>query len=80
MLPQCRHDGAAAAGTGASMKLFEEYVAHALAFDRLAAEQSDQKLRAEFEQQAAAYRKLAVERAAKFGLPSLSLPQPPKEQ
>ena len=66
-------------GIGA-MKLFEEYVAHALAFDRLAAEQNDLEIRAELAQQAAAYRKLAVERAAKFGLPSPSLPQPPKEQ
>ena len=66
-------------GIGA-MKLFEEYVAHALAFDRLAAEQSDPEIRAELAQEAAAYRKLAVERAAKFGLPSPSLPQPPKEQ
>jgi hypothetical protein len=29
------------------MKLFEEYVAHALAFDRLAAEQSDPEIRVE---------------------------------
>jgi hypothetical protein len=56
------------------LKLLEEYVVHALAFDRLAAEQSDLKIRAEFAREAAAYRKLAVERAAKLGLPS---PSPP---
>jgi len=61
------------------MKLFEDYVAHALAFANLAAEQSDPEIRAQFEQQAAAYRKLAVERAARFGLPSPSFPEPPRE-
>jgi hypothetical protein len=33
---------------------------HALQFERMAAEEADHKLRASFEQQAAAYRKLAT--------------------
>jgi hypothetical protein len=61
------------------MKLFTEYLAHALAFERLAAQENDAELRVQFEQQAADYRKLAVDRAAKFGLPPPSPPQPPKE-
>jgi hypothetical protein len=64
--------------TGAPMKLFEDYVAHALAFANLAAQQSDPEIRAQYEQQAAAYRELAVERAEKHGLPSLQ-PQASKE-
>ena len=58
------------------MKLLNEYLDHALAFERMAAEESKPELKAQFEQQASDYRKLAVERAAKFGLPS---PPQPKE-
>jgi hypothetical protein len=54
--------------------LLKEYLEHALAFESLAAQQNDPKIRVEFAREAAASRKLAVERAAKFGLPS---PSPP---
>jgi hypothetical protein len=56
------------------MKLLTEYLEHALTFERLAAAELDPKLRKELEGQATAYRKLAAERAASYGLP---LPSPP---
>jgi len=43
-------------------------------FERLAAAEQDPKLKAEFEGQATAYRKLAAERAVRNGL---QLPSPP---
>lgn len=58
------------------MKLLAEYLDHALAFERLAAQENDPEVRAQFEQQAAAYRKLAADRAARYGLPA---PSPPQE-
>jgi hypothetical protein len=57
------------------MKLFTEYLAHARAFERLAAEELDLAVKAAFEKQAAEYRKLAVERAARYGLPTVQLPE-----
>jgi len=57
------------------MKLFTEYLAHARAFERLAAEELDLAVKAAFEKQAADYRKLAVERAARFGLPTVQPPE-----
>ena len=57
------------------MKLFTEYLAHARAFERLAAEEPDLAVKAAFEKQAAEYRKLAVERAARYGLPTVQLPE-----
>ena len=56
------------------MKLLNEYLEHALTFERLAAAEQDPKLKAEFEGQATAYRKLAAERAVRNGL---QLPSPP---
>jgi hypothetical protein len=56
------------------MKLLNEYLEHALAFERLVGEESNPEVRAQFEQQAAAYRKLAAERAARYGLPAPSSP------
>jgi hypothetical protein len=56
------------------MKLLNEYLDHALSFERMAAEENDPDLRAQLEQQAIAYRKLAAERAARYGLPPPSLP------
>jgi hypothetical protein len=50
------------------MKMVAEYVEHALQFERLAAHESDVKLKADFEKQAAAYRKLAADRAEKLGM------------
>lgn len=58
------------------MKMVTEYIEHALTFERLAAAEQDPKLKGELERQATAYRKLAAERAVKYGLP---LPSPPTE-
>jgi hypothetical protein len=56
------------------MQLLSKYLEHALQFERLAASEHDPKRKAELESQARAYRKLAVERARKIGLPP---PSPP---
>ena len=56
------------------MKLLTEYIEHALQFERLAAEESDPALKAQFAQQAKEYRKLATARAERYGLPP---PSPP---
>ncbi len=60
---------------GTAMKLLNEYLDHALSFERMAADELKPEIRAQFEQQAAAYRKLAAERAERYGLPAPSLPQ-----
>jgi hypothetical protein len=52
-----------------------EYLDKAIAFEQMAAEETDAKLRAYLEQQAVAYRKLAAERAKK-----LKLSKPPSSQ
>jgi len=57
------------------MKLLTEYLEHALTFKRMAAEETNPEVKAQFEKQAAAYRKLATERAAKYGLPAPSQPE-----
>jgi len=57
-----------------TMKLLTEYLEHALTFERMASEEENAELRLRFEEQAAAYRKLAAERAARYGLPP---PSPP---
>jgi hypothetical protein len=51
------------------MKMLAEYVDNAHKFERMAASEKDPKLKAEFEKQAAAYRKLAEQRAKKHGYP-----------
>jgi hypothetical protein len=58
------------------MKLVTEYLADAVKFERLAAAEQNARLKAQLEKQAAAYRKLAKERAEKLGLP---LPPDPSE-
>jgi hypothetical protein len=50
------------------MKMIAEYLEHAVRFERMAADETNPKLKAEFEKQAAAYRKLAEQRAKKQGL------------
>jgi hypothetical protein len=50
------------------MKMIAEFLEHAVPFDLLARTAENPKLRADFEQQAAAYRKLAAERSKKLGL------------
>jgi hypothetical protein len=49
--------------------MIAEYLDHAIQFERMAAEETNPAVRAQFEKQAVAYRKLASERAAKLGLP-----------
>jgi hypothetical protein len=51
------------------MKMIAEYLENSLNFERLARDEKDPKLKADLEKQAAAYRKLATERAKKLGLP-----------
>ena len=60
------------------MKMLQEYLDHAANFDRMAADESDPALKAQFEKQAAAYRKLARERAQQYGLPPPSPPDEPQ--
>jgi hypothetical protein len=50
------------------MKMVAEYLEHALNFERMAAAESDPQLKANFEKQAAAYRKLATARAKELGM------------
>ena len=59
----------------AAMKMLNEYLDHALSFERLAAEESNANLKTQFQKQAQAYRKLATERAARYGLPPPSPPE-----
>ena len=51
-----------------TMKMIAEYLEHALNFEHMAAEEKNPPLKAAFEKQAAAYRKLAAERTEKLGL------------
>jgi hypothetical protein len=62
---------------GPTMKLLTEYLEHALQFERLAAQETNPQLKEQFERQAAAYRKLAADRAKRYGLPP---PSPVREQ
>lgn len=48
------------------MKMLAEYLEKAITFEQLAAQEKDATLRASLEKQAAAYRKLAVERAKRL--------------
>ena len=55
------------------MKMIAEYLEHALQFERMAAQEVDSKLKASFEAQAIAYRKLAEKRAEGLNLPPINL-------
>jgi hypothetical protein len=55
-------------GGTASMKMLAEYFDTAMKFEQMAANENDPKLKAEFEKQASAYRKLAEKRAKEYGL------------
>jgi hypothetical protein len=48
------------------MKRVAEYLERVHVFERMAAREKDSKLKAQLEKQAAAYRKLAAERAARL--------------
>lgn len=50
------------------MRLVTEYFDHALAFERIAADETNPTLKDDFERQAAAYRRLAGRRAIELGL------------
>jgi hypothetical protein len=52
------------------MKVLAEYLEHARQFERLAAEETNPQLKADFEKHAAAYRQQATERAKKLDLES----------
>jgi len=56
------------------MKLVTEYLEQAVQFERMAAEATDAKLKAELAKQSEAYHKLAARRAAQLGVP----PPPPR--
>ena len=60
---------------GIQMKMLTEYIENALTFERLASEESNPETKAFFEKQANAYRKLAAERAERYGLPMPSDPE-----
>ena len=55
------------------MKVTEEYLENALAFEQLAAVEIDPMLKDDFEQQAVAFRKFAAERTERL---SLGAPEP----
>jgi hypothetical protein len=50
------------------VKLIAEYLEHALAFERMASDELEPGIKAQFIKQAAAYRKLAEGRAEKLDL------------
>ena len=50
------------------MKMLAEYFEKAITFERMAADEKDATLKADLEKQAAAYRKLAVQRAKQYKL------------
>jgi hypothetical protein len=51
------------------MKLVTEYLAEAVKFERMADDAIDEKAKAAFRSQAAAYRDLATKRAIELGVP-----------
>jgi hypothetical protein len=63
------------------VRMIAEYVERAVHFDRMAAVETDSKLKQSVEQQAAAYRKLAEKRAIEIKLAPINLPAviPPKK-
>ncbi len=50
------------------MKMLAEYLENAIKFEKMADEETDAKLKEDFEKQGAAYRKLAEKRARDYGL------------
>jgi hypothetical protein len=70
--PMATHGTASAADAPGGchvIKLVSEYLADALKFEHLAAEEKDEQLKLSFLQQASAYRKLAEKRAKDLGKP-----------
>jgi hypothetical protein len=58
-----------------SLDLLTQYIDHALTFERMAEAEPNQGLKADFERQASAYRRLAAQRARRLGLPLPSEPE-----
>jgi hypothetical protein len=50
------------------MKMIAEYLEHAINFERMAAEETNPQIKAVFEKQAGAYRKLVADRVKQLGL------------
>ncbi len=48
--------------------MLAEYLEKAIAFERMAAQEKDATFKADLEKQAAAYRKLAADRAKKYNI------------
>ena len=61
--------------TSMSLDLLTQYIDHALTFERMADAEPNQGLKADFERQASAYRRLAAKRARRLGLPLPSEPE-----
>jgi hypothetical protein len=59
------------------MKLLTEYLDRAIALERLAASEEDSEFKTQLLNQATAYRKLAANRAAQYGMPAPSPPEMP---
>jgi hypothetical protein len=57
-----------------SLDLLTQYIEHAVTFERMADAEPNKGLKADLERQAAAYRRLAANRARKLGLPLPSMP------
>ena len=60
------------------MKLVAEYLVDAIKFDRMAEDATDVALKASFRKQAAEYRKLALSRAKRLGMPPPDVSPKPK--
>lgn len=72
---RCPFHGVIVALRGASIvKLVTEYLEHAIRFERMAEESADRAFKRGCQEQAAAYRKLAAQRAKQLNIP---LPNPP---
>jgi hypothetical protein len=61
------------------MKLLTEYLDRAVRLERLAAREQESKFKTELLNQAAAYRKMAANRAEQYGLPPPSPPEIPSD-
>ena len=66
-------EGALVCGVG-TVQMIAQYLEHALAFEKMAAEETDSALKESLIKQALAYRKLAAERAER-----LKLARPPPQ-
>jgi len=57
------------------MKMLVEYLDRAVALEKIAATEKDETFKSQLLNQAAAYRRLAAERAERYGLPMPSSPE-----